>query len=59
MPPAGQAIPDSGSGFLPQPYVGWRELVATGDMLSDDGDNKDIRSRIRARWVSRPPIWPP
>ncbi len=38
----------SGSGYLPQAYVGWTELAATGDLLSDDGSNREFRSRIQA-----------
>ena len=37
----------SGSEFVPQAYAGWQKLVATGDVLSDSGDNKELRVRIQ------------
>ena len=37
----------SGCGYLPQLYMDWRELVATGDVLSDNGDNQQLRARIQ------------
>jgi hypothetical protein len=37
----------SGSPYLPQAYVGWQALVATGDLLSDVGVNKELRVRIQ------------
>ena len=37
----------SGSGYVPQAYAGWSELAATGDLLSDTGDNKELRARIQ------------
>jgi len=36
----------SGSGYLPQTFVDWHELTATGDVLSDLGDNRELRTRI-------------
>ena len=37
----------SGSGHLPQTYADWHELAATGDVLTDAGDNKELRARIQ------------
>lgn len=37
----------SGSGYLPPLYTGWRELTATGDVLTDIGDNREVRTRIQ------------
>jgi len=38
----------SGSDYLPQAYAGWGKLTATGDVLVDVGDNKELRARIQA-----------
>lgn len=44
----------SGSAYLPGPYLpprpgqpGWDKLEAVGDLLSDDGRNKELRGRIQ------------
>ena len=37
----------SGSGFLPEAYEGWQVLMATGDWLSDEGDNKESAHAYR------------
>jgi hypothetical protein len=38
----------SGIGYLPEAYSGWTELAATGDVLTDDGSNREFRARIQA-----------
>ena len=38
----------SGADQLPQTYAAWSPLVATGDLLADLADNKQLRTRIQA-----------
>jgi hypothetical protein len=37
----------SGAAYQPQTYSGWQTLTSTGDLLSDDGENKALRARIQ------------
>jgi hypothetical protein len=47
----------SGSGYVAQAYAGSRELTATGDVLSDLGDNRELRTRIQtALGISAPDL---